>query len=61
MIGVSDHLATEIPVLLEWARQVKLDLTRVITRTIPLDATAINMVLDQLEEFGEAVRVVITP
>jgi propanol-preferring alcohol dehydrogenase len=61
VIGVSDHLASELPGLLEWARQGKLDLTRVVTRTVPLDAGAINGVLDELEKFGETVRVVVTP
>lgn len=59
IIGVSDHLASEIPTLLDFARAGKLDFTRVITRTIPLDPTVINATLDQLEEFGEDVRVVI--
>lgn len=59
IIGVSDHLACEIPALLEFARNGKLDFTKVITRTIPLDATVINATLDQLEKFGDDVRVVI--
>jgi propanol-preferring alcohol dehydrogenase len=61
IIGVSDHLAREIPLLLEWARQGKLNLSQAVTRTVPLDAGAINGVLDQLEKFGDAVRVVVTP
>ena len=61
IIGVSDHLASEIPLLIEWVRQGKLDLSRVITQTVPLDAGVINGVLDQLEKFGDAVRVVIVP
>ncbi len=61
IIGVSDHLASEIPLLIEWVRQGKLDLSRVITQTVPLDAGVINGVLDQLEKFGDAVRVVIEP
>lgn len=61
IIGVSDHLAQEIPQLLEWARQGTLDLSHVVTRTVPLDAGAINRVLDGLETFGEDVRVVIVP
>ena len=59
IIGVSDHLASELPLLIEWVRQGKLDLSRVITRTVPLDAGAINEVLDGLEKFGEGVRTVI--
>jgi D-arabinose 1-dehydrogenase-like Zn-dependent alcohol dehydrogenase len=61
IIGVSDHLAAEIPSLLEFARTRKLNLSNVVTRTVPLDEKAINNVLDQLEQFGEDVRVVITP
>jgi propanol-preferring alcohol dehydrogenase len=61
IIGVSDHLAQELPLLLEWARQRKLDLSRVISRTVPLDADAVNATLDGLERFGEDVRAVITP
>ena len=61
IIGVSDHLAAEIPLLLEFARTGKLNLSNVVTRTVPLDAKAINDVLDRLEHFGEDVRVVITP
>lgn len=60
IIGVSDHLASELPLLLEWARQGKLELSRVITRTVPLEAAAINETLDGLEQFGADVRVVIT-
>lgn len=61
IIGVSDHLASEIPLLLELARLGKIDLTQVVTRSIPLDANAINQSLDDLDRFGEGVRVVITP
>lgn len=61
IIGVSDHLASEIPRLLEFARSGKLNFTNVVTRSIPLDARAINETLDRLEQFGEDVRVVIKP
>ncbi len=61
IIGVSDHLAQELPPLIEWVRQGRLDLSEVVTRTVPLDAEAINETLDRLERFGEDVRVVITP
>jgi 2-desacetyl-2-hydroxyethyl bacteriochlorophyllide A dehydrogenase len=59
IIGVSDHLASEIPLLLDLARSSKLDLSHGIIRTIPLDADAVNGALDRLEEFGDDVRVVI--
>src|SRR2546421_11762148 len=61
IIGVSDHLASEIPSLLELARTRKLDLTDGIIRTIPLEAAAANTALDGLENFGDDVRVVIVP
>jgi propanol-preferring alcohol dehydrogenase len=61
VIGVADHLAKEIPLLLEFARQGKLSLSNVITRTVSLDADAINGVLDELNRFGEEVRVVVVP
>ena len=61
IIGVSDHLASEIPLLIEWVRSGRLQLSRVITKTVPLDAAAINQTLDELEKFGDGVRVVIKP
>jgi propanol-preferring alcohol dehydrogenase len=61
VIGSSDHLLQEMPVLLELARRGVLDLARVVTRTVPLDATAINGVMDALEEFEGNVRTVLVP
>lgn len=61
IIGVSDHLASEIPALLEFARTGKLDLSHGIIRTVPLEAEAINGVLTSLENFSDEMRVVITP
>jgi propanol-preferring alcohol dehydrogenase len=61
IIGVSDHLAQEIPLLFELARQGSLDLSQVITQSVPLDAAAINAVLDRLDHFSDDVRVVIRP
>ena len=61
IIGVSDHLASEIPVLLDLARTGKLDLSHGVIRTIPLEADAVNGVLDRLEKFSDDVRVVIAP
>jgi 2-desacetyl-2-hydroxyethyl bacteriochlorophyllide A dehydrogenase len=59
IIGVSDHLANEIPLLLELARTGKLDLSHGVIRTVPLEAGAVNGVLDRLENFGDDLRVVI--
>lgn len=61
IVGVSDHLASEIPRLLEFAGTGKLDLSNVVSRTVSLEPKAINDVLDDLEHFGSDVRVVITP
>ncbi len=61
IIGVSDHLASELPALLEYARCGQLDLSHAVSRTVPLDAAAVNEALDRLQKFHEDVRVVITP
>jgi propanol-preferring alcohol dehydrogenase len=61
IIGVSDHLASELPRLLEWAVACKLDLSHAITRRVPLVADAVNGALDELERFGPTVRTVINP
>lgn len=61
IIGVSDHLAQELPQLLEWARRRALDVSGVITRTLPLDETALNGALDELEQFEVDGRMVIRP
>jgi 2-desacetyl-2-hydroxyethyl bacteriochlorophyllide A dehydrogenase len=61
IIGVSDHLAQELPRLIEWVSSGKLDLSTVVTQTVPLEAQAVNAVLDRLESFSEDVRAVITP
>jgi propanol-preferring alcohol dehydrogenase len=47
--------------VLDFARRGLLDLSSVITNTIPLEAAAINKVLDELDRFGEPVRTVIVP
>ena len=61
IIGCSDHLLSELFLLVELVRRGVLDLSSVITRTVPLDAEAINAALDDLEAFGPDVRTVITP
>jgi Zn-dependent alcohol dehydrogenase len=60
-VGISDHLAQELPRLLEWARRGVLDLSNAITRTLPLDADAVNTALDELENFEVEGRIVIKP
>ena len=59
IIGVSDHLAQELPLLIAMVQQRKLDLSKAITRTVPLEAKQINQVLDDLESSGENIRTVI--
>ena len=61
VIGCADHLLHELPLLLEFARRGLLDLSQVVTDTVPLDADAINDAMDALERFGGQVRTVITP
>lgn len=61
VIGSSDHLLSELPSLIEFTCRGWLDLSDVVTRTVPLDADAINETLDALERFGGDVRTVITP
>lgn len=61
IIGVSDHLASEIGELMRFVACGALDLGRAITRAVPLEAAAINGVLDGLEAFGDGVRCVIRP
>jgi propanol-preferring alcohol dehydrogenase len=52
IVGCSDHLASEIPLLTELVRRRVLDLAPVVTETIPLDAAAINAAMDRLERYG---------
>jgi propanol-preferring alcohol dehydrogenase len=61
LIGSNDHLLQELPLLVDMARRKVLDTSRVVTRTIPLDADAINAALDALENFSGDVRTVIVP
>lgn len=61
IIGVSDHLASDLTRLIGYVEQGTLDLSRVVARSVPLEAAAINGVLDDLEACGGAVRTVIRP
>ena len=61
VIGCSDHLLSELPLLVELVRRKKLDLSHVITKKISLDASSINEVMDDMEKFGSEVRAVICP
>ena len=61
IIGVSDHLAAEIPELMRFVLAGALDLSSAVSRTVPLEAAAINRVLDDLEAFRDDLRSVILP
>ncbi|MBC7222947.1 MAG: zinc-binding dehydrogenase, partial [Anaerolineae bacterium] len=61
VIGCSDHLLTELPLLLEFVRRGLLDLSTVVTQTVPLEAEAVNRAMDDLARFGGGVRTVIVP
>jgi propanol-preferring alcohol dehydrogenase len=43
------------------ARRKVLDVSRVVSRTVPLEAEAINGALDALERYGGGVRTVVVP
>jgi D-arabinose 1-dehydrogenase-like Zn-dependent alcohol dehydrogenase len=61
IIGVSDHLATELPTLIEFARSGKLCFPHEALRVVDLDAGQINAALDQLQHSIDHVRTVIVP
>jgi Zn-dependent alcohol dehydrogenase len=61
IIGCSDHLAQELPALIELARRGVLDLSEVVTEALPLDADVINAAMDRIDQFAGDVRLVITP
>jgi 2-desacetyl-2-hydroxyethyl bacteriochlorophyllide A dehydrogenase len=61
VIGSNDHLLSELPTVIEMARRGILDTSRVVTRSIPLDATAINAALDGLEKYSAGIRTVVVP
>ena len=61
LIGSNDHHLQELPLLVEMARKKVLDTSLIVTRTVPLDADAVNAALDELENFSGDVRTVIVP
>jgi propanol-preferring alcohol dehydrogenase len=61
IIGVSDHLATEVPALIEFARSGKLRFPPETLRVVDLDAAQINAALDSLQDSIDHVRTVIVP
>jgi len=59
IIGVSDHLASQIPTLLEFARSGKLGFPKDALRVVDLDADQINAALDELQDSIDHIRTVI--
>ena len=59
IIGVSDHLASELPALLEFARRGKLQFPPEVFRVVDLDARQINASLNELKDSIDHVRTVI--
>jgi 2-desacetyl-2-hydroxyethyl bacteriochlorophyllide A dehydrogenase len=60
IIGVSDHTREELVELLQLAHRGVIDISRVITRRVSLEAAAINEVLDDLDHGTKHLRTVIT-
>lgn len=61
IIGVSDHLATELPALIEFARSGELRFPPDTLRFVDLDAEQINAALDAFQHSIDHVRTVIVP
>src|SRR5215472_11480581 len=61
IIGVSDHLATELPALIEFVRNGKLRFPPETLRVVGLDAAQINVALDSLQDSSDHFRTVIVP
>jgi propanol-preferring alcohol dehydrogenase len=59
IIGCSDHTRNELFELMDIARRGDIDLSRVITRSIPLQAGTINEVLDELDHGTAHLRTVV--
>ncbi|MEY2536934.1 MAG: hypothetical protein QOG67_674 [Verrucomicrobiota bacterium] len=61
IIGVSDHLAAELPSLMEFARSGKLRFPQGTLRVVGLDAAQINAALDEVTKSSDHIRTVIVP
>jgi D-arabinose 1-dehydrogenase-like Zn-dependent alcohol dehydrogenase len=61
IIGVSDHLAAELPLLMQFARNGKLCFPEGTLRSVGLDAAQINAALDEVEKSSDYIRTVIVP
>jgi len=61
IIGISDHLAAELPALIEFGRSGKLRFPPETLRVVDLNAAQINAALDALQHSIDHVRTVIVP
>jgi D-arabinose 1-dehydrogenase-like Zn-dependent alcohol dehydrogenase len=61
IIGVSDHLCAELPLLMEFAQSGKLRYPPGTLRFVDLDAGQINAALDAVEKSTDHIRSVIVP
>jgi len=61
VIGVSDHLRSELVTLMDFAQRGLLDLASVVSQRVALEADAINATLDALAGFRGTTRTVIAP
>src|SRR5262249_6346337 len=61
IISVSDHLATELPALIEFARSGKLRFPPETLRVVDLDSSQVNTALDAVQDSIDHVRTVIVP
>ena len=59
VIGVSDHLASELPSLMRYAQNGKLTFPEAALRFVDFDAAQINAALDALERSTDHIRTVI--
>lgn len=61
LIGSNDHTLRELEELMRYAADGRLQLGEVVAATVPLEAAAINAVLDALEEGKAPTRTVVVP
>src|SRR5437868_2409914 len=61
LIGVSDHLPSELPVLINLACRAKLCFPQGTLRSVSLNARQINAALNALEKSSDHIRTVIVP
>jgi propanol-preferring alcohol dehydrogenase len=61
LIGSNDHTLAEVSEVLGFAERGALELSAAVSRTVPLEAAALNQVLDELEQNRAGVRTVVVP